>query len=166
MANWTETLALVRNKDGHATVRKATKDDNPAACFEVSQLDDLFATLQANKVNVSCDNFVMYGKETRDDGKPLAVKAAKQREYVDKEGEKRSANAAYSAAQIAAFVPASYACILKFGKTKSGKSFPLPLVMVYAVPREAQQASAPRELAFARATAQATEKPLERAKAK
>lgn len=169
MANWTETLALVRDKKtGHATIQKASANDNPAACFEVSQLDDLFATLAANKVTVSCDNFVMYGEEINERGWPKAIKAKHQREYT-KDGEKRSANAAYSPEQIAAFVPVDYACTLKWGKNpKTGKSFPLPLFSVYAAKRTQQATEASvKPLAFARATASAAaEKPLERASAK
>lgn len=165
-----KALSLVRKNEVFLTVRAAKEGDNLTQVFETSQLADLFATAQGAQMPVLAENFVMYGKEKRDDGLAKAIQAADQRAYKDKDGNERMANHAYSATQVAKFEPVTFAVTMKFVKGKNGKSFPMPLFLAYALPleRRASAPNAPADAPFQRVTAKpaVTEAPIERKKAK
>lgn len=160
MANWKTDLAVVLDKDGHLTIERANEAHDPNVVFTSEQWADLFASVKASGRTVSADKFVMY------DAKGEVVKAAVQRAYKDKSGEERTANAVYSAKQLAAFEPVEVTCILKMRNGKFG-SYPVPQIIANTV-KYSKKASAERPVkaaAIARVSAAASP-PITRVKAK
>lgn len=122
-------------------IRTAKEGDNPQGVFQPDQLEDLYATIAGSGRPMKSQNFVLYGEDKRDDGRPKAIPAAVKSKYFvkDAEGvktkEQRETNYAYTHEQLDKFVPVSFAVKTKFIQVR-GRNVPVPLFMAYATPYE------------------------------
>lgn len=123
-------------------LRTAKEGDNPQGVFKPDQLEDLYATIAASGFPVKSQNFVLYGEERGDGGRPKAIPAAVKAKYFvkdsdgNKTAEQRETNYAYTHEQIDKFVPVSFALKTKFIKVRGNRNVPVPLFMAYATPYE------------------------------
>ncbi len=116
-------------------IRTAREGDPANGVFKPSELADLFATAQDSGFGIKSQNFVLYGTEKRDDGRPLAIIADVKKPY-QKDGKTLQGSHAYTAKQLANFAPVSFIVKTKFIPRKGGGNIPVPLFLAYATPFE------------------------------
>lgn len=149
-----DAVAIVKSDEGAMlTIVRAKASHNPNMVFETmgenAQLESLFATLAGSKRPIRCTNFVMYGEERGDNGRPKAIVAKHRQKYDAKDGTEKEANYAYDPAQLDKFVPLSFAVVTKWIK-KDGRNIPVPLFMAHATPYERNRAT--QDMGFQRIT--------------
>lgn len=137
-------------------IRTAREGDPANGVFKASELADLFATAQESGFGIKSQNFVLYGEEKRDDGRPLAIVAEIKKPY-QRDGKTLQGSFAYTSKQLQAFTPLSFVVKTKFIPRKGGGHIPTPLFLAYATPFEKTVGEAASS--FERVTAKTAETP-------
>lgn len=122
-------------------IRAAREDDPANGVFKSTELADLFATAKESGFGIKSQNFVLYGTEKRDDGRPIAIIADVKKPY-EKDGKTLQGQFAYTSKQLGAFVPVSFVIKTKFIPRKGGGHIPTPLFLAYATPFEKTEGEA------------------------
>jgi len=137
-------------------LRTAREGDKANGIFKATDLADLFETAKDSGFGIKSQNFVLYGTEKREDGRPLAIVAAIKKPY-EKDGKTLQGSFAYSSAQLKAFTPVDFVIKTKFIPRKGGGHIPAPLFLAYATPFEKTEGES--AVGFVRKMAKSAEPP-------